>query len=353
MRWQCLLGLLILAQASNARAEATARSAQEIYTAYCVACHGSAGQPQPATATQLGVMPADFSDPLFNSREPGDDWFLVIKHGGWALGLSERMPAFGESLTDTEISAVVAYIKGLADTTGYPPGELNFVALLRTAKPYPEDELVWQTRWEDTGGAEDELKTTLEFEKRFGKATQTLLELSYKNVNGENRFDQFEFGVKYVLAADLQRREIFTGTLAACMSLTGDDAIEIIPSLRYARQLSDPLVMQTSMRAKLPKSAPSTGELELAVGLQWIRSEWARSIMPALELISEVPLEREGDPVRFSLLPQFRYGLTRGGHVAIKFGAELPLNDRRYDYRFYTSIHWDYADGSLLSGWER
>lgn len=351
MRRQFLLGLLLLTQMSTAHTEATTRDGQELYTAYCVACHGPAGQSQLITATQLGVMPADFSDPLFNSREPGDDWFLVIKHGGWALGLSEHMPAFGESFTDVEINTIVAYIKSLADTTGYPPGELNFVALLRTAKPYPEDEVVWQTRWEDADGTGDELKTTLEFEKRFDKSMQTLLELSYKNVNGENYFNEFEFGIKYVLATDLQRRDIFTGTLTACVSLTGDDVVEILPSLRYARQLSEPLVLQASMRAKLPKSAPATGELELATGLQWIRSVWARSVMPALELISEVPLEREGDPVRFSLLPQFRYGLTRGGHVAIKFGAELPLNDRRYDYRFYTSIHWDYADGTLLSGW--
>ena len=36
----------------------------------------------------LGVLPADFSDPLFNSREPADDWKMVIKYGGHALGLA-------------------------------------------------------------------------------------------------------------------------------------------------------------------------------------------------------------------------------------------------------------------------
>lgn len=302
-------------------------------------------------AESLGVLPADFTDPMFSSREPADDWLLVVRHGGWALGLSERMPAFGEILSDAEIDAVVAYIKGLADVTGYPPGELNFVALLRTAKPYPEDELVWQTRWEGRDGEEDELRTVLELERRFGKALQTLVELGYRDAAGAAHFDELELGLKYVLAADLQRRAIFTAALSASVSLTGDDEVEFMPSLRYARQLSEPLVLQASARAELPRDAPSRGELELAAGVQWIRSEWARSILPALELIGEVPLEREGSAVRFSLLPQFRYGLTRGGHVAVKFGVELPLNDRQYDYRLYTSLHWDYADGSLLEGW--
>jgi hypothetical protein len=32
-------------------------------------------------------LPADLSDPLFNSREPAGDWEMVIKHGGHAMGL--------------------------------------------------------------------------------------------------------------------------------------------------------------------------------------------------------------------------------------------------------------------------
>ena len=350
MRHRPLLLALLLTCPCAARALEVAPDGRAIFTTHCIACHGPGGQPPPAADARLDVPP-DFSDPLFASREPAEDWMLVVRHGGWALGLSERMPAFGAVLTTAEISAVVAYLKGLADTAGYPPGELNFVALLRTAKPYPEDELVWQTRWQDVDGAGDELRTTLEFEKRFGKALQTLVELDYQRVDGNHRFNQLELGLKYVLATSLQRRDILATTLVACMSLTGDDEVELIPSLRYARQLADPLVLQASTRAKLPVDDPAEGELEVAAGLQWVRSEWARSIMPALELISEIPLEREGDLARFTLLPQFRYGLSRGGHVAIKFGIELPLNDRRYDYRLYTAIHWDYADGSLLQGW--
>jgi len=44
----------------------------EIYNVNCVACHGPSGQPDPDSALvkSLGVMPAVFSDALFNSREP-------------------------------------------------------------------------------------------------------------------------------------------------------------------------------------------------------------------------------------------------------------------------------------------
>jgi len=40
----------------------------------------------------LDPQPADLSDPLFNSREPAEDWNIVVTHGGPALGLSAAMP---------------------------------------------------------------------------------------------------------------------------------------------------------------------------------------------------------------------------------------------------------------------
>jgi mono/diheme cytochrome c family protein len=49
---------------------------QKIYAAQCAVCHGTSGRPDPDSPVVkgLGVMPADFSDPLFNSREPAGDW---------------------------------------------------------------------------------------------------------------------------------------------------------------------------------------------------------------------------------------------------------------------------------------
>ena len=50
-------------------------------------------------------------------------------------------------------------------------------------------------------------------------------------------------------------------------------------------------------------------------------------------------------------LPQVRIGLTRGGHVALNLGAEIPLSDQSYDARYYAQLLWDFADGSFFKGW--
>jgi hypothetical protein len=67
-------------------------------------CNGSAtalrGAPTRTSPTvkALDPQPADLSDPLFNSREPAEDWQIVVTHGGQALWLSATMAAQGAAL---------------------------------------------------------------------------------------------------------------------------------------------------------------------------------------------------------------------------------------------------------------
>lgn len=39
------------------------------------------------------------------------------------------------------------------------------------------------------------------------------------------------------------------------------------------------------------------------------------------------------DRVKFTVVPQLRIGLTRGGHVVLNLGVELPPSDPPYDWR--------------------
>ena len=73
-----LLGLISTVSLTAAAAESEA--GRLIYSSNCVACHGMSGQADADSPVveALGVMPADFSDPLFNSREPAGDWEMVI-----------------------------------------------------------------------------------------------------------------------------------------------------------------------------------------------------------------------------------------------------------------------------------
>jgi mono/diheme cytochrome c family protein len=73
-----------------------------LFASHCRQCHGVGGKldPEGPVVKALPATPKDFSDPLFNSREPRADWAIVIRHGGSALGFSSAMPAFGSILSD-------------------------------------------------------------------------------------------------------------------------------------------------------------------------------------------------------------------------------------------------------------
>lgn len=92
---------------------------QAIYAQYCAACHGAKLEGQPDWRTRLanGRLPAPPHD------ETGHTWhhpdivlFDIVKHGlvpGRTAppGHESDMPAYSNILSDTEIAAVLAYIK--------------------------------------------------------------------------------------------------------------------------------------------------------------------------------------------------------------------------------------------------
>jgi len=103
---------------------------------------------------------------------------------------------------------------------------------------------------------------------------------------------------------------------------------------------------------KLPVDDFDQGELELAGIVHYTWSPWPRRVFPALEVTATSPFDRNGeDAVQFTVLPQVRIGLTRGGHVALNLGVELPLSDQDYDTRYHLTLLWDFADGGFFTGW--
>ena len=251
-----------------------------------------------------------------------------------------------------QIEAVVRYAKSLADTRNYPPGEFNFPLPIRTKKAFPEDELVWKLRYTGQDG-DDEIKNTIELEKRFGTRWQGIAELAHVSKGGRRRIDEAELGLKYALTWDLQRHYIVSAGLVGAIPIDDSDAPnEIIPMLMGAKRLSDEFVVQGSMRAKVPVfDNAADGEAEFASAVHWLPTIWPRGVFPGLEVTATVPFEDDGDSVQWTVLPQARIGLTRGGHVAVNLGAEVPLSDQSWDWRGYMYLIWDFADGSFLKGW--
>lgn len=343
---------LMFASTASAEAPADLEAGRQIFETVCAACHGTTGT-LPADSPLRASMnppPADLADPLFNSREPGPDWEMVVRHGGHAMGLSQQMPAQGGTLSEADVRNVVAYVKTLADTSEYPPGELNFFLPIRTKKAFPEDEVVWKSRYTDRPGR-DEFRNVLEVEKRVGKRGQWLMEVIHADNGVESEITEVELGYKHVLAWNAPKRSIVSGAVVVAFPTDGSSEA-LAPYLAWGRQWSDQWITQASARTTVPFDHPDEGQLELAAVAHYKWTPWPRRVFGALELTATTPFQDDGgDRVKFSAVPQVRIGLTRGGHVALNLGVEVPLSDQPYDYRFHLNLLWDFADGSFFKGW--
>lgn len=89
---------------------------RQLYAANCASCHGASleGQPDWKRRLENGRMPAPPHDETGHTWHHSDqDLFTITKRGVGAIvpGYQSDMPAFGGILSDTQIRAVLAYIK--------------------------------------------------------------------------------------------------------------------------------------------------------------------------------------------------------------------------------------------------
>ena len=92
---------------------------ERLYLGLCATCHGADGSGSWRAALFL-IRPGRLAE----VRRSGvtDQYLLdIIKHGGAPLG-RPGMPAFGASLSDDDIQALVAYIRGLGRVAGKASG---------------------------------------------------------------------------------------------------------------------------------------------------------------------------------------------------------------------------------------
>jgi mono/diheme cytochrome c family protein len=86
--------------------------AERLYYAFCASCHGVDGRGS-WRAWLFLVRPGDLTDPARTSQLSDQYLFDLIKHGGAPIG-RPGMPAFGATLSDDDITALVAYVRELA-----------------------------------------------------------------------------------------------------------------------------------------------------------------------------------------------------------------------------------------------
>ena len=91
---------------------AAEHTAQENYKQHCVECHGRDGKSQTRLGRKSGAK--DLSDKANQAKLTDEDAFNGIKHGRKNSKGEEKMEPFGDRLSDTEITELVAYVRTLA-----------------------------------------------------------------------------------------------------------------------------------------------------------------------------------------------------------------------------------------------
>lgn len=94
------------------------RSGQAIYGRYCAVCHGTEGEGDGFNAYNLqsnfGTPPTAFTDSTVWKDLDLKTARTAVALGGKAVGRSQYMPPWGETLSPQEIEDVLAYIRSLA-----------------------------------------------------------------------------------------------------------------------------------------------------------------------------------------------------------------------------------------------
>lgn len=106
------------ASAGAASAPAASTDGAALYAAWCAGCHGVRGKGDGPNARFLPVRPAAHADAATMRERPDDALYDTIAGGGAIMNRSARMPAFGATLSDPQIRALVAYIRALCACTG-------------------------------------------------------------------------------------------------------------------------------------------------------------------------------------------------------------------------------------------
>ncbi len=88
---------------------ARAAEAKELFDKNCKMCHGPDGKGKTKMGEKLGIK--DYTDPKVQEAMKDADMIKAIKEG-IKEGDKTKMKAFGETLSDDEIKALVKYVRG-------------------------------------------------------------------------------------------------------------------------------------------------------------------------------------------------------------------------------------------------
>jgi mono/diheme cytochrome c family protein len=361
LRVRLLLALAAVCCAQVAGAAAPDGAA--LFKADCAACHGSDGRGRSAAEVGFDLPLPNFTDCTFTTPEPDSDWSSIIHRGGPARGFDRMMPAFGETLTEDEIEALIRHLRSFCKNPRWPRGELNMPRALFTEKAFPEDEAVITTSLTTEGP--DSLSHLFAWEQRFGIGNQIELAIPIARADlgsqgWKSGTGDMTIGVKHVLHHDLERGSIlaFGGEVTLP---TGDEAKGFGEgtTLLESFVLWDKLLphdafmqMQGIFEAPRDSARDSEAQIRVAFGRTWTAdAPFGRGWTPMIEAIGVKPLTA-GAKTEWDLVPQLQVTLSRRQHIQAGAGFRMPANDRaNRTGSFVFFLLWDWADGRLREGW--
>ena len=90
---------------------------------YCSRCHDPESSPERVSNFEnLEVKPHPFTEGATLNKMSNADLTSIILHGGPALNRSALMPPYGNTLSATDVRALIAYIRTVADPPYEPAG---------------------------------------------------------------------------------------------------------------------------------------------------------------------------------------------------------------------------------------
>ncbi len=92
---------------------AAAAAGEQIYQAFCAACHGAQGAGDGPAAASLNPKPTDLTDPTIMGQMDDNYLYWRISEGGAMAPFNSSMPAWKDTLEEEQIWQVIVYLRTL------------------------------------------------------------------------------------------------------------------------------------------------------------------------------------------------------------------------------------------------
>jgi hypothetical protein len=277
------------------------------------------------------------------------------------------MPAFGEALTDEQITSVIGHIRTFCTNTAWPRGELNMPRALRTDKAFPENEALLTI-----SASGSEVTTAMIYERRLGARSQfeAVVPLAFSEAEtgpSTGSGQAWRKGVgdialagKHVVYHSLDRGRILS-VAGEVVFPTGDEdeglgsgVTKVEPFVAFGQLLPRDSFLQFQGGVEFSTDRGRAGHeafWRAAFGRTLFEPNFGRSWTPMFEVIGARELEDDG-VVQWDVVPQLQISLSRRQHVLFNLGVQIPVNAREdRGTAFLTYLLWDWFDGGFLSGW--